>query len=75
MEKNLIIVFAIVAVLLISVILVQSSKASDASSALTGGIDLFTDRKERGVEVVITRVTFALGLSFCAIAFVLAYVI
>ncbi len=75
MEKNLIIVFAIVAILLISVILVQSSKASDASSALTGGIDLFTDRKERGVEVVITRITFALGLSFCAIAFILAYVV
>lgn len=75
MEKNLTIIFAIVAVMLISVILMQSSKASDASSALTGGIDLFTDRKERGVEVVITRVTFALGFIFCAIAFVLAYII
>ncbi len=38
-------------------------------------MDLFTDRKERGVEVVITRITFALGVLFCAIAFVLAYVI
>lgn len=75
MEKNLTILFAIVAVMLITVILMQSSKASDASSALTGGMDLFTDRKERGVEVLITRVTFTLGLLFCAIAFVLAYVI
>ncbi len=75
MEKNLTIFFAIVAVMLITVILMQSSKASDASSALTGGMDLFTDRKERGVEVLITRVTFTLGLLFCAIAFVLAYVI
>lgn len=75
MEKNLTIIFAVVAVMLITVILMQSSKASDASSALTGGIDLFTDRKERGVEVVITRVTFALGIIFCAIAFILAYII
>ncbi len=75
MEKNLTILFAIVAVLLISIVLMQSSKASDASSALTGGIDLFTDRKERGVEVVITRITFTLGLLFCGIAFVLAYLI
>ncbi|MFV0424924.1 MAG: preprotein translocase subunit SecG [Bacilli bacterium] len=75
MERNLTILFAIVAVLLVSVVLMQSSKASDASSALTGGMDLFTDRKERGVEVVITRITFALGVLFCAIAFVLAYVI
>ncbi len=75
MEKNLTIFFAIVAVMLITVILMQSSKASDASSALTGGMDLFTDRKERGVEVLITRVTFTLGLLFCAIEFVLSYVI
>ncbi len=75
MENTLTILFAVVSVMLISVVLMQSSKASDASSALTGGIDLFTDRKERGIEVLITRVTFTLGLLFCAIAFILAYII
>ncbi|MFV0498730.1 MAG: preprotein translocase subunit SecG [Bacilli bacterium] len=75
MEKIITIIFAIVALLLITVVLIQSSKASDASSALTGGIDLFTDRKERGIEVLITRTTFVLGISFCAIAFILANII
>ncbi len=64
-----------ISVLLISLVLMQSSKAEGASTALTGGLDLFSDRKERGVEKFITRVTFALGFIFFIITFLLAYVI
>ncbi len=72
MERTLTIIFVIVAILLIAIVLLQSSKASGASQALTGGVDLFADRKERGPEVVVTRITYVLGFAFCAIAFALS---
>ena len=40
----------IVSILLIAIVLLQSSKASDASQIITGGNDvLFQNQKERGV--------------------------
>ncbi len=62
-------------ILLITLVLLQSGKAEGASSSLTGGLDLFTERKERGVEKVITRLTFALGFLFFVTTFVLSYVV
>lgn len=72
MENTLLIIFVIVSFLLIAIVLLQSSKASGASQALTGGVDLFADRKERGAEVFITRITYVLGFAFCAVAFALS---
>lgn len=62
----------IVSVLLIAIILLQSSKASDASQIIGGGNEvLFQNQKERGVELFITRLTVVLGIAF----FVLSYLI
>ena len=55
----------IVSVLLIAIVLLQSGKAEAASQIIQGGnSDLFANRKERGFELFITRVTFALGFLF-----------
>ena len=68
MEKLLI----VVSVLLIVIVLLQSNKASDSSQILTGGNDaLFQNMKERGLELVISRVTLALGILFFIISLIL----
>ncbi len=58
----------VISILLIAIVLLQSSKAESASQALTGGNDsLFANRKERGGELFITRLTAILGIAFFAI--------
>ena len=55
----------IISVLLIAIVLLQSGKAEAASQIIQGGdSDLFANRKERGFELFITRVTFFLGFLF-----------
>ena len=62
----------VVSVLLIAIVLLQSSKASDASQIISGGNDaLFQNQKERGVELFITRLTIVLGIAFFVISFIL----
>lgn len=62
----------VISVLLIAVVLLQSSKASDSSQILTGGNDvLFQERKERGFELFISRFTLVLGIAFFVVAFIL----
>ena len=62
----------IVSILLIAIVLLHSSKASDASQIITGGNDvLFQNQKERGVELLITRLTILLGILFFVISFIL----
>ncbi len=64
----------IVSILLIAIVLLQAGKAESASNALTGGNDsLFKNRKERGGELFITRLTFGLGLAFFVICFILGF--
>ncbi len=62
----------IVSILLIAIVLLQSSKASDASQIISGGNDaLFQNQKERGVELLITRLTIFLGALFFIISFIM----
>jgi preprotein translocase subunit SecG len=59
------ILLIIVSILLIAIVLLQSGKAEAASQIIQGGnSDLFANRKERGFELFITRVTFMLGCAF-----------
>ncbi len=58
------IVALVIAVLLIALVLLQSGKAESASQIIQGGnSDLFANRKERGFELFITRLTYVLGFS------------
>ncbi len=62
----------IICVLLIAVVLLQSGKAESAS--LTGASEhLFTNRKERGGELFMTRLTFLLGAAFFIICLIMGF--
>ena len=55
----------IVSIALIAIVLLQSGKAESASNAITGGSEnMFTNRKERGGELFISRLTLFLGVAF-----------
>ncbi len=67
------IVALIIAVLLIAVVLLQSGKAESASQIIQGGnSDLFANRKERGFELFITRLTYVLGFSFFVLCLIIS---
>ena len=63
----------IISVLIIVIVLLQSNKASDASQIITGGNNILLGKvKERGLEVVITRLTYFLGAAFIIISMILS---
>ena len=69
MEK----VLLVISVILIVIVLLQSNKASDASQIITGGNSMLLGKsKERGLEKVITRLTYVLGFAFIVISFILS---
>lgn len=62
----------VICVLLIAIVLLQSNKAEGASQIISGGnADLFSQRKERGIELFISRLTFFLGFSFFIICIIM----
>ncbi len=64
----------IISILLIIIVLLQSGKAESAAQILSGNsTDLFKNRKERGSELVITRITMALGAAFFIICLVYSF--
>ncbi len=71
-SENMETALLIVSILLIAIVLLQINKASDASQIITGGNEaLFQNQKERGVELLITRLTILLGAIFFIISFIL----
>lgn len=62
----------VVSVLLIAIVLLQSNKAQDGGQIISGGnAELFQHQKERGAELLITRITFLLGVAFFVLSLVL----
>ncbi|MCI9280327.1 MAG: preprotein translocase subunit SecG [Bacilli bacterium] len=62
----------IISILLIAIVLLQSNKASDSAQIITGGNEsLFQNSKERGIELLISRITLILGIVFFVISFIL----
>jgi len=65
-------ILLVISVIIIALVLLQSNKASDAGQIITGGNEtLFQNMKERGLELVVSRVTLALGILFFIISLVL----
>ena len=65
----------IISILLIIIVLLQSGKAESAAQILSGGNnDLFANRKERGSELFISRLTLALGVAFFVICLVAMFI-
>ena len=64
----------IISVMLIAIVLLQAGKAESAMGALTGGNDsLFKNRKERGGELFITRLTIFLGIAFFIVSMYMGF--
>lgn len=61
----------IVSILLIIIVLLQSGKAEAGSLGSGVTSDLFSNRKERGSELFITRLTAILGAAFFIIALIM----
>ena len=65
-------ILLVVSILIIVLVLLQSNKANSGAQIISGGnSDLFQNQKERGTELVITRVTAVLGAIFFIISFIL----
>ena len=65
----------IISILLIVIVLLQSAKAEGAAQIISGNTsDLFTNRKERGSELFISRLTLFLGLAFFGICLVSMFI-
>ena len=64
----------VISILLIVIVLLQSNKAESSAQIFSGATsDLFSKRKERGVELFISRLTFLLGMSFFVICLVSSF--
>ena len=58
-------VLIIISVLLIALVLLQSNKAQAGGQIISGGnTELFQNQKERGAELLISRITLVLGIAF-----------
>ena len=65
----------IFSILLIIIVLLQSAKADGGPQIISGGgSELFANRKERGSELIITRVTALLGAAFFIICLVSMFI-
>lgn len=60
------IVLFIVSIFLIIICLMQSGKSQGASSAVIGGntMNIFSRTKERGVDKILSIITFITGIAF-----------
>ena len=67
------ILIMLVAVLIIILVLLQSGKSAGVSSAFmggNGGLNLFSNLKERGPEKVISHLTLVMGIVFFVLVIV-----
>lgn len=66
------IAMVVIAIVLIILCLLQSGKSDDIVNALTGqSSSLFAEQKERGVDLVMSRMTTILSIAFFVIAILL----
>ena len=63
----------IVSILLIAIVLLQSGKAESANIIQGGSSELFQNRKERGAELFISRLTFTLGFTFFILCILISF--
>lgn len=68
-------ILMIISILLITVVLLQSGKAESASNIMMGGnSELFAQRKERGTELLLSRLTLILGIIFFVICIISSFI-
>lgn len=69
------IIFMIISVLIIIITLLQSGKDGGLGGVIGGQsiANTFAEKKERGPEVVISRITFVLGVLFFTLAIIMHF--
>ncbi|KGR80038.1 preprotein translocase subunit SecG [Ureibacillus manganicus] len=71
MHTLLLTLLIIVSLALIAVVLLQSSKSSGLSGAISGGAEqLFGKQKARGIDLILHRLTVVLAILFFILALV-----
>lgn len=66
------IILLVIGAILIIITMMQSSKSDGGSGALMGGgLNLFNETKERGIDKLISQVTLYSGIAFMVIALIL----
>lgn len=74
MHTLLITLLVIVSIALIVVVLLQSSKSSGLSGAISGGAEqLFGKQKARGMDAVLEKITIVLSVLFFVLTILVAY--
>ena len=68
-------VLVVISIALIIVTLLQGGKSDGASGAITGSskMYIFARTKERGSEVIVSRLTLGLGIAFFFVALIVKY--
>ncbi len=61
----------VISVMIIIIVLLQSGKAESGNIISGGNADLFVNRKERGGELFITRLTYLLGIIFFVLCIIM----
>ena len=65
-------ILIVVSVLIIVLVLLQGNKAQSGGQIISGGnTELFQNQKERGAELLISRLTLILGVIFFILSLVL----
>lgn len=64
----------IISILLIAIVLLQSGKAESANIIQGSTSELFQNRKERGIELFISRITFILGFAFFVLCIFISFI-
>ena len=69
------IVLVVISIFLIILTLLQGGKSDGASGAITGSskMNIFARTKERGTEVIISRLTLVMGILFFFVALLVKY--
>ena len=68
-------VLIIISILLIVIVLLQSGKAESAAQIFScSNTELFSNRKERGSELFISRLTLVLGFLFFIICLISVFI-
>ncbi|WP_438447112.1 preprotein translocase subunit SecG [Gorillibacterium sp. sgz5001074] len=70
------VLLVIISIGLISVVLLQKGKSAGLSGAITGGAEhLFGKQKARGLDLLLSRVTMGLAVSFIIVSLVVAFLV
>lgn len=69
------ILMVILSVLLVTVILLQSGRSAGLSGVITGGSDQVVNRRSKGMDALLARVTVGVAILFFLTALLIAYLL